>query len=484
MVLKLYNTLGREKQLFKPIKEGEVGFYSCGPTVYNYAHIGNLRTYIFTDLLKNVLAYNGYNVKHVMNITDVGHLTDDADSGEDKMEKGARREGKTVWDVARFYTEAFKRDVRKLNIKDPSVWCKATEHIEEMIELIKMIEKNGYTYNAGGNVYFDTSKFKHYNELGLLKLDEQEAGARTEIDENKRHPRDFVLWFGLGNSKFGESHAMKWDSPWGIGYPGWHIECSAMSSKYLGNHFDIHTGGIDHITVHHTNEIAQSESAFGKHPWVNYWLHANFLVVNKEKMAKSGGDFLGLELIEKKGYDPLVYRFFCLSAHYRSELNFSWDALDNAKSGFMRMKSKILDLKKAAQERKNPSDYPAHDISDNTVREKTDSYLKDFEDAINDDLNIPVAFAKFLELLNDGDIPAQPRYDCLLKMDTVLGLGIAEIKEETVAMTPELERLLEDRKKARSEKNWKLSDEIRDNLKRMGYTVLDSPEGQKLKKDQ
>ncbi|MFW6231022.1 MAG: cysteine--tRNA ligase, partial [Nanoarchaeota archaeon] len=424
MTLKLYNTLTRKKEEFKPIEKDKVTFYSCGPTVYNYAHIGNLRTYIFNDLLKRVLLYDGYNVHHVMNITDVGHLTDDADAGEDKMEKGARREGKSVWDIARFYAEAFQSDLKKLNILDPDEWPKATDHIQEMIDINKTIEQKGYAYQAeNGNLYFDTARSEHYGELARLQLDKLNEGARTGVDENKKNPTDFVLWFSLKGSKFGESHSMKWDSPWGVGYPGWHIECCAMSSKYLGEHFDIHTGGIDHIPVHHTNEIAQAEAAFDVHPWVNYWLHANFLVIDKGKMAKSGENFLKLRLLEEKGYEPMAFRYFCLSAHYRSELTFSWEALDNAQKGYNRFRNRIIELK---------DNLAAAGDEDGL------SFQQKFSDALDDDLNIPVALATAQEVLSDKVLSARAKYDLLLKFDRVLGLDIEHMEKEAVDVPAEL----------------------------------------------
>ena len=341
MALRLFNTMGRKMEEFVPVDLNKkyVGFYGCGPTVYNYAHIGNLRAYVFLDILDKTLTYLGYDIKHVMNITDVGHLTGDADDGEDKMVKTAEERHQSVLDVAKFYTDAFMSDIDALNIRHPDVICKATEHISDMIELIKKIEANGHTYTAGGNLYFDISTFPGYGDLANLNLDELKAGAGRRklsiIDENKRNPGDFVLWFT--KSKF-ENQAMTWDSPWGRGYPGWHIECSAMSMKYLGKHIDIHTGGVDHIPVHHTNEIAQSEGSFSAEeraegPWVKYWLHNEFLVIEGgNKMSKSSGNFLRLQTLLDKGYDALDYRFFLLGGHYRKQIYFSWDAMDGAKN--------------------------------------------------------------------------------------------------------------------------------------------------------
>ena len=345
MALQFFNSLSRSLEDFQPLHEGKVSFYACGPTVYNYAHIGNLRAYVFEDLLRRTLEYLGYDVRHIMNITDVGHLTGDNDDGEDKMLKQSRESGKTVWDIAGYYTEAFFRDTDRLNIERPSVSCAATDHIEDMINLIKRIEANGYTYAAGGNVYFDTEKFEGYGKLALLDRQEQQAGARVDVDKNKRHPRDFVLWFT--QSKF-ENHIMLWDSPWGKGYPGWHIECSAMSMKYLGDQFDIHCGGIDHIPVHHTNEIAQSEAATGK-KWVNYWLHNEFLLMDSGKMSKSKGGFLTLQSVMDEGFHPLDYRYFLLGAHYRTQLHFSFNNLKAARSARLSLEDKIRGLLKQEQ---------------------------------------------------------------------------------------------------------------------------------------
>jgi cysteinyl-tRNA synthetase len=467
MALRIYNTFSRKMEDFKPVIAGKVGMYCCGPTVYNYAHIGNLRSYIFEDVLRRVLLYDGFKLTHVMNITDVGHLTSDADSGEDKMLKGAQREGKTVWEIAKFYTDAFMKDTSMLNIQKPDVICKATDHIKEMIALIQRMEKNGYTYAAGGNVYFDVSKFPEYGKLARINLEEQKAGARVDVDENKKSPFDFALWFT--KSKFSDQE-MKWPSPWGVGYPGWHIECSAMSMKYLGEQFDIHCGGIDHIPIHHTNEIAQSEAATGKKPWVKYWMHGEFLVMDKGKMSKSAGGFLTLQTLLEKGYDPLVYRYFCLGAHYRQQLTFSFEGLDGAKNTFNRLREKVLEIKDAAAKR------------DPECEEKEHDYASEFQKAIDDDLNTPIVLSTMWSVIRDEEISDREKLRLLLDFDKVLGLGMASWKRETVKVPAAVQKLLDERAEARKNKQWKASDEIRDKIKQLGYEVSDTPEGQKVKK--
>ncbi len=467
MALRIYNTLTRKKEEFEPIVAGKVGLYCCGPTVYHYAHIGNLRAYIFNDILRRVLALDGYEVNHVMNVTDVGHLTSDADEGEDKMVKGAEREGKSVWDVAKFYTEAFFNDTDRLGILRPSVVCNATDHIKEMIALVERIEKNGYTYEAGGNIYFDVSKFEKYAELSRLDPD-SEKQARVECDVGKKNHADFVLWFT--NSKFGNQD-MQWDSPWGRGFPGWHLECSAMSMKYLGEQFDIHCGGEDHVPVHHTNEIAQSEAATGKHPWVKYWMHNAFLVVDKEKMAKSEGDFLTLQKLVDKGYDPLVYRYFCLGAHYKQQLKFSWDGLDGAKNTFNRMKEKILELKD--KELSNESDYQ---------REKTDGYFDTFKTALDDNLNTAQALSTMWSVLRDDELNPGEKLELLYRFDAVFGFGFKEMEREELDVPDDVAELLSQRDAARAEKRWEEADVLRDKIKEAGFTIKDSPEGSVLEK--
>jgi cysteinyl-tRNA synthetase len=420
MALNLYNTLGRSLQPFEPLNPGKIGFYGCGPTVYNYAHIGNLRAYVTHDVLVRTLRRLGNDVTHVMNITDVGHLSGDNDQGDDKMVRSAEERGKTVLEIADFYTQAFFKDTERLNIVRPTVVCKATEHVQDMIGLIKKIEAHGFTYSSGGNLYFDISKFPSYGELALLRLDELKAGARTDLDENKRNAGDFVLWFT--KSKF-ENQALVWDSPWGRGYPGWHIECSAMSIKYLGEQFDIHAGGIDHIPIHHTNEIAQSEAATGKHPWVKYWIHNEFLVLDKGKMSKSTGGFLTLQTLIDEGFDPLDYRYFLLGGHYRSQLQFSWPALEGAKNARKSLGDKV----KALAIQGNSDTASAANPVKNT---KAGEYLAAFDKALEDDLSTPRALAELWGLLKDSEVKPADALFAAFDMDKVLSLDLAKIAEE------------------------------------------------------
>lgn len=466
-VLKLFNTMGRSLQEFVPLNPPNVGFYGCGPTVYNYAHIGNLRTYVFEDILVRTLRRFGYKVTHVMNITDVGHLTGDNDSGEDKMVRSAEERGQSVLQIAQFYTDAFFADTDRLNIVRPTVVCKATEHIQDMIDLIRRIEANGFTYMAGGNLYFDVSKFPRYGELANLKLEDLKAGARTAIDENKRNPHDFVLWFT--KSKF-ENQALVWDSPWGRGYPGWHIECSAMSMKYLGESFDIHAGGIDHIPVHHTNEIAQSEAATGK-PWVKYWLHAEFLVMDNGKMSKSKGEFITLQSLVDRGFDPLDYRYFCLGGHYRSQLSFSWEGMTQAQASRKALSERILDLQDKAAGKKAVS------LGHSRVRERLDR----FDEYLADDLAAPRALAELWQLVKDPEMPPEEALAAALDMDGVLGLKLSEVKREEQSLDPalaaEIERLIQERALAKKAKDWARADAIRADLRAKGFVLEDGPGG-------
>ena len=470
----LFNTLGRKLQAFKPIETGKAGFYGCGPTVYNYAHIGNLRAYVTHDVLVRSLRRFGYEATHVMNVTDVGHLSGDNDEGEDKMVASAAQRGKSVLEIADFYTKAFFRDTALLNIIKPTVVCKATEHIPEMIDLIRRIEENGFTYSAGGNLYFDISKFPGYGELALLRLDELKAGARAELDEGKRNPGDFVLWFT--KSKF-EKQALVWNSPWGRGYPGWHIECSAMSIKYLGENFDIHGGGIDHIPVHHNNEIAQSEAATGNSPWVNYWVHNEFLVMDKGKMSKSAGGFLTLQTLIDSGYDPLDYRYFLLGGHYRSQLQFSWEALEGAKNSRKSLNDRLRLLN--TQSGNTPVVRPA-------TESKAGQCLANFDKALSDDLSTPRALAELWGLLKDTSISPADALAAAFEMDGVLGLNMAEEarreNREDPALAAEIESMINERNAAKKAKDFKKADEIRRGLKERGIILEDTPSGTTYRK--
>lgn len=459
-MLKLYNTLTRQVEDFKPITAGKVGLYTCGPTVYNYAHIGNLRTYVFEDILRRVLQANGYEVQHVMNITDVGHLTSDADSGEDKMEAGAAREKKSVWEIAEFYRQAFFQDLADLNILEPRIICKATDHIEEQINLVLKLQERGLTYQTSDGIYFDTSKLADYGKLAKLDKAGLEAGTRVDMGE-KKHPTDFALWkFSPIDSK----RQMEWNSPWGVGFPGWHIECSAMSLKYLGDRFDIHCGGIDHIPVHHTNEIAQNEGALG-HQTVNYWLHGEFLLTNDERMGKSKGNFLTLPVVKANDFDPLAYRYFCLSAHYRSKLNFSFEALQGADNALEKLRQAV---KKLAR--------------DTTNATKVDTVaMEKFMAAANDDLNMPQALAAMWEVVHATEMPAEIKLATLLEMDAVLGLQLeavlADANTGQADIPPEIMELVTARETARQAKQWSESDTLRDEITARGYKVEDTKTG-------
>ena len=489
MGLKLYNSLGREMQEFIPIKDNFVGFYGCGPTVYKYAHVGNLRAYVFQDILKRVLMFLGYDVKHIMNVTDIGHLSDDGDEGEDKMIKSAREQGLTVTQIADFYLDAFLKDIDNLNILRPSVICKATEHVNDMIELIKKIEKNGHTYMSEGNLYFDISTFEKYGELSGINIETLKPGARIEIDKNKKNPNDFVLWFT--KSKF-ENHALLWDSPWGKGYPGWHIECSAMSIKYLGEQFDIHTGGIDHIRVHHTNEIAQSESATGK-KWVNYWLHNEFLVTDKGKMSKSKGDVFTLTDLIKQGFSALDYRFFLLGGHYRKKLAFSWDALESAKNARQKMLERVCELLKQSQKedvencKKINEKFKFENVENFISSTEVISVLNIFKSTIEKDLNIPNALPYLHSILKEKIATPGELIKAITIMDCVFGLKIMEEaqcllskQQSTITLSIsnfEIEELIKVRNQAKMNKDYKKADEIRESLKKSGVLLIDAPTG-------
>ena len=487
MSLKLYNTMGRQMENFIPINKEFVGFYGCGPTVYKFAHIGNLRAYVFQDILTRTLLFLGYNVKHVMNITDIGHLSDDGDDGEDKMLKSARESGLAVSQIADIYIKAFFEDVDNLNIKRPAVICRATEHIDDMIELIKRIEKNLHTYISEGNLYFDITTFPNYGKLSGIDIKTLKPGARIVVDKNKKNPEDFVLWFT--KSKF-VNHALLWDSPWGRGYPGWHIECSAMSIKYLGEQFDIHTGGIDHIRVHHTNEIAQSESATGK-KWVNYWLHNEFLITDKGKMSKSKGDVFVLNDIIKEGFDPLDYRFFLLGGHYRKQLAFSWEALETAKNARKKLLEKVKKILESLPEHEiikyknisNSSKFQDYKIYIND--EKLILFLSNFKNAIEKDLNTPNALSYLQAAVKEKNINLKELLVTIAMMDSVLGLNIIADAEKLGKTSDNvdnidierIEELIRVRNQAKIDKDYKKADNIRDILKSENIILEDTSNG-------
>jgi cysteinyl-tRNA synthetase len=477
--LRLFNTLSRELEEFRPLQPGRAGVYACGPTVYNFAHIGNLRTYVSEDLLVRTLRELGYEVRHVMNVTDVGHLTGDADQGEDKMLKSAREQGRSVWQIAEFYTQAFFADCAAMNVLRPTVVCRATEHIADMIALIRRLEERGFTYQAGGNVYFDIGRFAGYGRLSGQDLEELKAGSRVEVDAGKRHPLDFVLWFT--RSKF-EHQAMLWDSPWGRGYPGWHIECSAMSMKYLGEQFDIHCGGVDHVPVHHTNEIAQSEAATGR-KWVNYWLHAEFLVLTKEKMAKSAGGFLTLAAVREKGFEPLDYRYLCLGAHYRSQLQFSWEALEAAASGRRGLRERLGRLRAEATAAELSGPDSGAGAKPGTEAGPEREHVQAFRDELADDLNSPRGLAALWGLLRDAGLPPAAKVRGALAMDRILGLGLESVEPAREEPLDEEGRaLLEERARARGARDWARADALRRELARRGIQVEDTPDGVRWKK--
>lgn len=470
-MLKLFNTLTRKKEEFKPIQKGKAGMYNCGPTVYWYQHIGNLRTYIFSDILKRVLEFNNYKVKQVMNVTDVGHLTSDADEGEDKIEKAARKEGKKAEDIANYYWKIFREDLKKLNIKEPDIWCKATEHIREQTALIKKLEEKGYTYKTSDGIYFDTSKLKDYGKLAKLKIENLQAGKRIDFGE-KKNKTDFALW------KFSDKPGLRqqeWNSPFGLGFPGWHIECSAMSMKYLGENFDIHTGGEDHIPVHHTNEIAQSEAATGK-KFVNYWLHGAFLMFKGEKVSKSKGGLYTIAELEELGFKPLTYRYLCLTAHYRTQLEFSLDNLKASQNSLERLKNIISELKDSRKSK----DFLTHKNSEEFLDDKKENkpYLEEFGKAINNDLDMPSALQVLWKLVRDKK--AEGKISTIRKMDEVLGLDL--LKKEKIIIPEEIKKIADDREKARKKKDWKLADDLREKIRKKGWQIDDSEKGYRLKK--
>ena len=464
MKFSVYNTLTGKKEEIVTVEEGKIRLYTCGPTVYNYAHIGNLRTYVFEDALKKSLEYLGFEVKHVMNITDVGHLESDSDTGEDKMALGASREKKTVWEIARFYEEAFLKDCSLLNIARPTILCRATEHIEDMINFIKILEEKGFTYIANGNVYFSIEKYPDYNKLANLSMDELEAGSRVEVDPYKKNPLDFVLWFT--NSKF-SNQIMQWESPWGTGFPGWHIECSAMSMKYLGDRIDIHCGGVDHISVHHTNEIAQSESAIG-HKWVNYWMHGEFLVLDNGKMSKSSGDFLTVSRLMEEGYSPLDYRYFCLQSRYRKQLAFTFESLSIAQNSLKKLKSKVKNISEGRK------------VEDTIDNGKVKEYQDKFSLQLSDDLNIANAFTVLSDVIKDETLNNSEKLYLIEDFDKVFSLELTAVEEliDNLDIDEEyIHSLIGERNDARRQKNWARADEIRNMLLEKNIELLDSREG-------
>ena len=460
MDIYFYNTLTKQKDLFKPIEEGKVKIYSCGPTVYKDATIGNMRTNLLNDTLRRVLKYNGYELKHVMNITDVGHLVSDGDEGEDKMLKSAREEHKSPLEIAEHYTKLFFRDLERLNIETPEVVCKATDHIKEMLEMVQKIMKNGYAYETSTAIYFDVSKLDKYGILSGINLNDQKAGARVDVDPEKRNPYDFALWI-----KAPANHLMKWDSPWGPSYPGWHIECSTMSTKYLGEEFDIHTGGIDLVPTHHENEIAQNKGACGKNP-AHYWIHGEYLLINGGKMSKSLGNTYLIDDIIARGYSPLAYRLFNYSCHYRGKLNFTWEGIESANTSLIR-------LREGYQKHLNGN----AEVSDEIIKDMENR----FHQAINDDMNMPLALSVVWEAVKYPE--KSPKIAQLLKkFDTVLGIKIDEVEVQETKIPQEILDLVEERKQARSDKNWSESDRLRDLIAEKGYIVKDTKDGTEILK--
>ena len=463
-MLRIYNTMDRRKEDFIPLSDKKVTMYSCGPTVYNYAHIGNLRTYIFMDIFRRTLRYDGYKLKGVMNITDVGHLMSDGDDGEDKMEKASREQKKSPYEIAEYYTKIFFDDLAKLNIGRPEIIAKATDHIADMIKYVQALLDKGYAYEIADGIYFDIGKFPEYGKLSRLNLEEQQAGARVEVNSQKRHPADFALW-----KKAEPNHIMQWESPWGMGYPGWHIECSTMSRKYLGDVFDIHTGGVDHIPVHHENEIAQSEALVGKKT-VDYWVHGEFMLVNNGKMSKSLGNTYTIADLEKKGYSAMDFRYFCLNTHYRKKLNFTFEGLDGAKTAYARLLA-VLYKHKTSQTK--------------TDDDKIEDYKKQFADAINDDLNIPLALGVLWKAVKEP--ASRDIYDMALDFDKVFGLSLDKARPDETAPAEEIPQeiieLAQKRADAKKAKNYAEADALRAEINSRGYSVTDTKEGYSVTKN-
>lgn len=465
--MQLYNTETHRKEEFKPLNEKQVTMYCCGPTVYNYAHIGNMRTYIFEDLLSRTLRLH-WPLKHVMNVTDVGHLVSDADEGEDKMEVATAREGKSAWDIAKFYEEKFFADYDALHCTRPTVISRATAHIAEMIALVKILEEKGYTYRTRDGIYYDTSKFPRYDALvGRSRLEGLRGGARVEMSDEKKNPTDFALWKFSPKDK---KRQMEWDSPWGVGFPGWHIECSAMAMKYLGPTIDIHCGGIDHVSVHHTNEIAQSEAATGR-KYVDYWVHGEFLVLRAGKMSKSGGTFVTLQTLRDKGYDPLDYRYLCLTAHYRTQLEFTYESLDSARKSLQALRRETAQIAAAAQ--KQPA----------VVTDRAAQAKAKFQAAMEDDLNAPKALAVVWEAVRGAELNPAEKVEFLKFADGILALDLFRAPEKKPQALPaEIEALVQQRAAARAAKDYQKSDELRAQLAAAGYAVKDTPQGQQVEK--
>lgn len=462
MNITLYNSLTKKKEVFTPIDPKEVKLYTCGMTVYDYAHIGHGRKYVMDDILKRVLVYNGYKVKHVQNVTDVGHLVSDADEGEDKLEKGAKKQNKTVWEVAEYFTNNFQISMDKLNILRPDVVCRATDHIKEQIELIEKLFENGYAYDTPEVVYFDTSKFEGYGEMFGQKLEDKKVAVREDVklDENKRNNADFALWFKrVGHFK---DHVMHWDSPWGDGFPGWHIECSAMSMKYLGEQIDIHTGGEDHLSIHHPNEIAQSEGATGKKPFSKFWVHHAFLMVDGTKMSKSLGNYLTVDDVFKKGYDPLSLRYLYLTTHYKKQMNFTLESLQGAQTALTSLVTLLNRLK-------NEKD---RNLLSTEKQEKIDEYRNKFNEYINDNLNLPKALAVVWEVAK-SNIPSSDKYDLIISFDEVLGLNLNTKVNNSENVPSEIKELLLKREQLRKERKFEEADKIRDQIIKLGFPVND-----------
>lgn len=458
-MLRLYNTLSRKIEEFVPIAPPHVGMYACGPTVYDYTHIGHLRKYIGDDILIRVLKANGFDVKHVINITDVGHLVSDADAGEDKLEQGAKQRGQTVWEVAKFFEDYFFKSINAVNILSPNVIAKATDHIQEQIKLIEKLEKNGFTYQTEEAIYFDVSKFPNYTKLSGQKLEDKQIGVREDVkvDPHKKNPQDFALWFFLVG-RF-NNHSMHWPSPWGEGFPGWHIECSAMSMEYLGDSFDIHTGGIDHVSIHHTNEIAQSEAVTGKQ-FVKYWVHHEFLLVEGEKMSKSKKNFYTIDDILEKNYDPLALRYLFLTTHYKSQQNFTWTSLEVAQTTLNKLRNEI-----------RAWDQPEGNVG---------QFWQSFIEAANNDLNTPQALAVMWQMIN-SDIPTSSKSKILLEMDNILGLKLNDYISHPYDIPKEIIKLVNVREEVRKSGDFKKSDDFRKQVRKLGYEIEDTPSGPKVK---